>query len=60
MEQTFIEGRARYGGGAWSSMIVKLLEDAVGTPLRAPGFPARLGPGALLSAHRRRIEFPHG
>jgi 3-hydroxyisobutyrate dehydrogenase len=45
MEQTFIEGRAKYGGAAWSSMIVKLLEDAVGTPLRAPGFPARLGPG---------------
>ena len=45
MEQTFIEGRAKYGGGAWSSMIVKLLEDAVGTPLRAPGFPAKLGPG---------------
>jgi 3-hydroxyisobutyrate dehydrogenase len=44
MEQIFIEGRARYGGAAWSSMIVKLLEDAVGTPLRAPGFPARLGP----------------
>ncbi len=43
MEQTFIEGRARYGGSAWSSMIVKLLEDSVGTPLRAPGFPARLG-----------------
>jgi 3-hydroxyisobutyrate dehydrogenase len=45
MEQIFIEGRARYGGGAWSSMIVKLLEDAVGTPLRAPGFPAKLGGG---------------
>jgi 3-hydroxyisobutyrate dehydrogenase len=44
MEQTFIEGRAKYGGAAWSSMIVKLLEDAVGTPLRAPGFPARLDP----------------
>jgi len=44
MEQTFIEGRARYGGGAWSSMIVKLLEDSVGTSLRAPGFPSRLGP----------------
>jgi 3-hydroxyisobutyrate dehydrogenase len=44
MEQTFIEGRAKYGGGAWSSMIVKLLEDSVGTSLRAPGFPARLGP----------------
>jgi 3-hydroxyisobutyrate dehydrogenase len=43
MEQIFIEGRARYGGSAWSSMIVKLLEDAVSTPLRAPGFPARLG-----------------
>jgi 3-hydroxyisobutyrate dehydrogenase len=43
MEQTFIEGRAKYGGGAWSSMIVKLLEDSVGTALRAPGFPARLG-----------------
>lgn len=44
MEQCFIEGRAKYGGAAWSSMIVKLLEDSVGTPLRAPGFPARLGP----------------
>src|SRR5229473_3066999 len=45
MEQIFIEGRAKYGGGAWSSMIVKLLEDSVGTPLRAPGFPAKLGGG---------------
>ena len=44
MEQIFIEGRAKYGGAAWSSMIVKLLEDAVGTPLRAAGFPSRLGP----------------
>ena len=44
MEQTFIEGRAKYGGGAFSSMIVKLLEDSVGTALRAPGFPAKLGP----------------
>src|ERR1700733_2854667 len=44
MEQTFIEGRAKYGGGAWAPLIVKLLEDAVGTPLRAPGFPAQLGP----------------
>jgi 3-hydroxyisobutyrate dehydrogenase len=43
MEEIFIEGRAKYGGGAWSSMIVKLLEDSVGTPLRAPGFPERLG-----------------
>ena len=42
MEQTFIEGRARYGGAAFSPMIVKLLEDAVGLSLRAAGFPARL------------------
>ena len=33
---------ARQSGGAWSTQIVKLLEDAVGTDLRAPGFPARL------------------
>jgi 3-hydroxyisobutyrate dehydrogenase-like beta-hydroxyacid dehydrogenase len=38
----FEEGKAAYGGGAWSTMIVKLLEDATGTDLRAPGFPARL------------------
>ena len=40
-EQTFIEARARYGGGAWSSMVVKLLEDATGEALRADGFPPR-------------------
>lgn len=38
-EQTFIRARATYGGGAWSSQVVKLLEDAVGTDLRAAGFP---------------------
>jgi 3-hydroxyisobutyrate dehydrogenase len=38
----FEQGKAAYGGSAWSTMIVKLLEDAVGTDLRAPGFPARL------------------
>lgn len=38
----FQQGKAAYGGGAWSPMIVKLLEDAVGTDLRAPGFPAKL------------------
>jgi 3-hydroxyisobutyrate dehydrogenase len=42
MEQIFLEGRARFGGQAWSSMIVKLLEDTVGRTLRAPGFPAKL------------------
>jgi 3-hydroxyisobutyrate dehydrogenase len=39
VEQVFIRARAQYGGNAWSSMVVKLLEDALGTELRAPGFP---------------------
>jgi 3-hydroxyisobutyrate dehydrogenase len=43
-EQVFARGRATYGGGAQSTMIVKLLEDVVGTDLRAPGFPAELAP----------------
>jgi 3-hydroxyisobutyrate dehydrogenase len=38
----FERGKAKYGGEAWSTMIVKLLEDAVGTELRAAGFPAKL------------------
>lgn len=38
----FEEGKAAYGGDAWSTMIVRLLEDATGTELRAPGFPAKL------------------
>lgn len=42
VEQMFIRARAQYGGGAWSSQVVKLLEDALGTDLRAPGFPAVL------------------
>ena len=42
VEQTFIRARAQYGGGAWSSQVVKLLEDALGTDLRASGFPAAL------------------
>jgi 3-hydroxyisobutyrate dehydrogenase len=39
VEQTFVRSKAQYGGGAWSTQVVKLLEDAVGTDLRAPGFP---------------------
>jgi 3-hydroxyisobutyrate dehydrogenase len=44
VEQIFARARAQYGGSAWSPMVVKLLEDAVGTDLRAPGFPAELEP----------------
>lgn len=38
----FSQGKAAYGGDAWSTKIVKLLEDAAGTNLRADGFPAQL------------------
>ena len=41
-QQTFLKGRAAYGGAAQSTQIVRLLEDVLGTDLRAPGFPARL------------------
>jgi 3-hydroxyisobutyrate dehydrogenase len=40
--EIFQQGRTAYGGAAQSTQIVKLLEDALGTDLRAPGFPARL------------------
>ena len=40
--QTFIKGKAVYGGTAQSTQIVKLLEDALNTDLRAEGFPSRL------------------
>lgn len=40
--QTFMKGKAVYGGAAQSTQIAKLLEDALHTDLRAPGFPARL------------------
>ena len=41
-EQLFIRGRARYGGEAEYAMVAKLLEEACGTDLRAPGFPTTL------------------
>jgi 3-hydroxyisobutyrate dehydrogenase len=43
-EQIFARARAMYGGQAQSPMVVKMLEDAVGIDLRAPGFPAELAP----------------
>ena len=44
VEQIFQEATAVYGKEAQSTQVVKLLEDALGTDLRAPGFPARLDP----------------
>lgn len=40
--QTFIRGRSAYGGDAQSTAIVRLLEEALATDLRAEGFPAKL------------------
>jgi 3-hydroxyisobutyrate dehydrogenase len=42
VRETFVKGKAAYGGSAQSTQIVKLLEDALATDLRAPGFPAKL------------------
>ncbi|RZO49718.1 MAG: NAD(P)-dependent oxidoreductase [Candidatus Pelagibacterales bacterium] len=38
----FKDGQKKYGPRAWSSMIVKRLEDVCNTSLRAEGFPAEL------------------
>ena len=38
----FRDGKRRYGGDAWSTGIVRRLEEACGTLLRAPGFPTDL------------------
>ena len=40
--EAFACARDVYGGEAWSPLVVKLLEDALGEELRAPGFPASL------------------
>jgi 3-hydroxyisobutyrate dehydrogenase len=38
----FKQGQQKYGSRAWSSMIVKRLEDACEMELRAPGFPPEI------------------
>ncbi len=40
--ETFARAREAYGGAAQSTGVVRLLEDALQTDLRAPGFPAEL------------------
>ena len=40
--QIFRDGRARYGGNAWSTGIVRRIEEACGIELRASGFPTDL------------------
>jgi len=40
--QFFVKAKETYGDQAWSTMAVKLLEDQLNEPLRAPGFPSVL------------------
>lgn len=42
VQEQFVAARERYGGGAWSPMVVRLLEEKIGIDLRAPGFPESL------------------
>ncbi|MDA9816501.1 NAD(P)-dependent oxidoreductase [Alphaproteobacteria bacterium] len=42
VKQIFEEGKNSYGGQAQSTQIVKLLEDALDTDLRADGYPSQL------------------
>jgi 3-hydroxyisobutyrate dehydrogenase len=58
--QIMRDGLERYGPRAWSSMVVKRLEDACGEDLRAAGFPETLvdrepeEPGAEMVVPERR------
>ena len=38
VEKMFKDSRERYGGNAWTPHVVKMMEDATGESLRAPGF----------------------
>lgn len=38
IEQLFHRAMAKYGADTWSTQVVKLLEDDLGTDLRAPGY----------------------
>jgi 3-hydroxyisobutyrate dehydrogenase len=42
MIQIFKDGIARYGARAQSDDIIRRLEEATGTDIRAPGFPAEM------------------
>lgn len=40
VEQHFVEAKARYGADAWAPEVVRMMEDAIGTELRAEIDPA--------------------
>jgi 3-hydroxyisobutyrate dehydrogenase len=43
VEQLFTEACEKYGGDAWTPHVIKMMEDATGTELRATGIPEALG-----------------
>jgi len=45
VEKTFAEAREKYGAEAWTPHVVKMMEEATGQELRAPGFPAVMTEG---------------
>lgn len=59
--EVFRDGESRYGPREWSTNIVRRLEDAIGEPVLAPGFPDELvdheppGPGAEVPVDRARL-----
>ena len=56
--EAFERAREQYGGSAWSSQVVKLLEDELGVDLRAPGFPAQRSLARALAATHARSSHP--
>ncbi|MFT7674561.1 MAG: 3-hydroxyisobutyrate dehydrogenase, partial [Gammaproteobacteria bacterium] len=44
VENMFKESREKYGGDAWTPHVIKMMEDATGEELRAPGFPDVIPP----------------
>lgn len=42
LQRVFLDGQARYGSREWSPNIIRRLEDACSTEIRAPGFPVEI------------------
>jgi len=42
LQRVFLDGQARYGPREWSPNIIRRLEDACNTEIRAPGFPVEI------------------
>jgi 3-hydroxyisobutyrate dehydrogenase len=56
----FEEARRAYGGQAWSTQAIKVLEDRLGEPLRAPGFPEVLPGMETVAGLEDPAPAPHG